>query len=105
MAAYRPPTSRKSSSHLPIAPSMTSSSASSSQVVSPAGGSGTSGPNRTDQIIHRVYLKTVGVLVNGRLTHYGGARSGEDRERKKDKWVSPSLRLGCSFTMLKVVLC
>lgn len=69
---------------------MTSSSASSSQVVSPAGGGavpGSSGINRTDQIVHRVYLKTVGVLVDGRLTHYGGGRHGDDRDRKKDKWV------------------
>lgn len=66
-------------------------SASSSQVVTPVSGGGSGGVNRTDQIIHRVYLKTVGVLVDGRLTHYGGGRPGDDKDKKKDKWVFPSL--------------
>jgi autophagy-related protein 13 len=64
---------------------MATSSASSSQVGTP-----TTGVNRTDQIIHRVYLKTVGVLVDGRLTHYGGGRNADDKDKKKDKWVNVS---------------
>jgi hypothetical protein len=66
---------------------MASSTTSLSAPVSPAGGSGIgqSGVNRNDQIIHRIYLKTVGVLVDGRLTH-GQGREGEKR---KDKWVCP----------------
>lgn len=64
---------------------MASSTASLSAPVSPAGGSGVgqSGVNRNDQIIHRIYLKTVGVLVDGRLTH-----NGRESDRRKDKWVS-----------------
>lgn len=64
-----------------------SHSASSSQVVTPNPRSVTTGqqqPSRADQIVYRIYLKTVGVLVEGRLTHYGG----RVEERKKDKWVS-----------------
>jgi autophagy-related protein 13 len=65
---------------------MASSTTSLSAPVSPAGGSGIgqSGVNRNDQIIHRIYLKTVGVLVDGRLTH----GQGRENERRKDKWVS-----------------
>jgi hypothetical protein len=67
--------------------------------------------NRSDQIVHRFYLKTVGVLVDGRLTHHGvgdigglvdagGGGGGESRRKGKsregsgmkeiriDKWVS-----------------
>ena len=43
-------------------------------------------PSRADQVIYRVYVKTVGVLVEGRLTHYGNVN--KTGERKKDKWVS-----------------
>jgi autophagy-related protein 13 len=62
-------------------------SASSSQIVSPGGSASPTSANRTDQIVHRVYLKTVGILVDGRLTHSGGGREDKDKERKKDKWV------------------
>ncbi len=54
--------------------------------------------NRQDQIVHRFYLKTVGVLVDGRLTHHGGdsvgasgkgkSREGNGKEVRIDKWVS-----------------
>ncbi|KAK4687701.1 autophagy-related protein 13, partial [Tremellales sp. Uapishka_1] len=59
---------------------MASSSASSSQVQ----------PSREDQVLHRFYLKTIEVLVEGRLTHYGGAPSG-GKEGKRDKWFNLSL--------------
>jgi autophagy-related protein 13 len=42
-------------------------------------------PSRADQVVYRFYLKTLGILVEGRLTHYGG--SGGKAEKKKDKWV------------------
>lgn len=44
--------------------------------------------SRADQVVHRVYLKTVSVLTEGRLTHYANAGpsvSGRERERGKDK--------------------
>jgi autophagy-related protein 13 len=63
-----------------------SSSAASSQIVGIGGTAGsTSGsgaPSRADQIIYRFYLKTVGVLVDGRVTHFTKG------EPKKDRWVS-----------------
>ncbi|ORY26576.1 autophagy-related protein 13-domain-containing protein [Naematelia encephala] len=43
--------------------------------------------SRADQVVYRFYLKTVGVLIDGRLTHYGGGNGRGDKERKKDKWV------------------
>lgn len=86
MAEYRPSNSRKSS----YAPGMTAMSASTSQVVSPGGSASPVGTNRTDQIVHRVYIKTMGILVDGRITQSGG-RSVDDKESKKDKWVCPPL--------------
>jgi hypothetical protein len=45
--------------------------------------------NRQDQIVHRFYLKTVGVLVDGRLTHHGvGVSKNGGKEPRVDKWVS-----------------
>jgi hypothetical protein len=41
--------------------------------------------SKQDQIIHRCYIKTVGVLVEGRLTHYGATAA--KGEKRKDKWV------------------
>lgn len=67
-----------------------SSSAASSQVVGSGSGSAAvanaGGASRADQIIYRFYLKTVGILVDGRVTHFGAQRG----ERKKDKWVGLS---------------
>ncbi|KAL7425228.1 autophagy protein 13 [Cryptotrichosporon argae] len=62
-------------SHPTPPPELANSSASSSQM---------SQLSRADQISHRLYLKTVGVLVDARLTHYGAAKA----ERKKDKWFN-----------------
>ena len=41
-------------------------------------------------MVHRFYVKTVSILVEGRLTHYG-ALQGKNGEKKKDKWVRHSL--------------
>ena len=73
--------SRQTSSlQQPLPPQSTgASSASSSSTASPQS-------IRADQVIYRVYVKTVEVLVEGRLTHYGNGSKGG--ERKKDKWVS-----------------
>ncbi|WRT70610.1 uncharacterized protein IL334_007608 [Kwoniella shivajii] len=60
---------------------LASSSTSSSQI-------GPSQTNRSDQVLYRFYLKTVGVLVDGRLTHYGGAVGKKTGEKKKDKWFN-----------------
>ncbi|WWC92193.1 uncharacterized protein L201_007147 [Kwoniella dendrophila CBS 6074] len=62
---------------------LASSSASSSQI-------GTSQTSRSDQVLYRFYLKTVGVLVDGRLTHYGGTGTTgkKSTEKKKDKWFN-----------------
>ncbi|WWC72473.1 uncharacterized protein I206_106435 [Kwoniella pini CBS 10737] len=57
---------------------LASSSASSSQI-------GTGQVSRADQVLYRFYLKTVGVLVDGRLTHYAGKQAGE---KKYDKWFN-----------------
>ncbi|WWC65350.1 uncharacterized protein I303_107968 [Kwoniella dejecticola CBS 10117] len=57
---------------------LASSSASLSQI-------GTGQVSRTDQVLYRFYLKTVGVLVDGRLTHYAGKQAGE---KKYDKWFN-----------------
>ncbi|CAK9786582.1 hypothetical protein CC85DRAFT_283201 [Cutaneotrichosporon oleaginosum] len=51
------------------------SSPASSQVV---------GASRADQIIYRFYLKTVAILVDGRVTHLSAQRG----ERKKDRWFN-----------------
>lgn len=59
-----------------------SSSAASSQVVG-SSPSTSAAATRADQIVYRFYLKTVGVLVDARVTHYGGQLG----ERKKDRWV------------------
>lgn len=67
-------------------------------------GSSSNHPNRADQIMYRFYIKTVSVLVDGRVTHFGKGK------RKEDRWVShssrsrqlqtsskcPSVALGCS---------
>jgi autophagy-related protein 13 len=66
---------------------MASSSASSSVTAASAF-------SKQDQVIHRCYLKTVGVLVDGRLTHYGNG-TGKANEKKKDKWVSGPLQRAC----------
>lgn len=58
---------------------LASSSAASSQMAS-ASASGS--PSRSDQIVYRFYLKTVGVLVDGRVTHIGGVQD------KKDRWFN-----------------
>ena len=50
-----------------------------------AGGAGQS--SKADQVVYRFYVKTVGVLVEGRLTHYASGASGKTGEKKKDKWV------------------
>ncbi|TXT03869.1 hypothetical protein VHUM_04292 [Vanrija humicola] len=52
------------------------SSASSSQIAP-------GGVSRADQIVYRFYLKTVSVLVDGRVTHLRNAA-----ERKKDRWFN-----------------
>ncbi|KAK8850453.1 hypothetical protein IAR55_004371 [Kwoniella newhampshirensis] len=63
---------------------LASSSASSSQIAGQT--------SRQDQVLYRFYLKTVGVLVEGRLTHYGGSAGGKGSvEQKKDKWFNLSL--------------
>ncbi|OCF31732.1 hypothetical protein I316_06539 [Kwoniella heveanensis BCC8398] len=66
---------------------LASSSASSSQAVM-------SDKKRVDQVIYRLYLKTVNVLVDGRLTHTSGS-SGPGQasasEKKQDKWFNLSL--------------
>jgi autophagy-related protein 13 len=59
---------------------LASSSAASSQIIGAAAGGAQ--PSRADQIVYRFYLKTVGVLVDGRVTHFNKG------ERKKDRWVS-----------------
>lgn len=61
-------------------------SSASSSVTAAAGSSGAS--NRNDQVIHRFYLKTVAVLGEGRLTHFGNAAGQAKGDKKKDKWVS-----------------
>ncbi|ORX41078.1 autophagy-related protein 13-domain-containing protein [Kockovaella imperatae] len=70
-------TQRSSSNPSPVpllqSPSRDAGSASSSVVAA--------GPSRSDQIVHRYYLKTVAVLVEGRLTHYS-------KQDKKDKWFN-----------------
>ncbi|WVQ95559.1 hypothetical protein IAU59_002656 [Kwoniella sp. CBS 9459] len=67
---------------------LASSSASSSQV-------GMSDKKRVDQVIHRLYLKTVNVLVDGRLTHNTAGPTGSGQqsssEKKQDKWFNLSL--------------
>ncbi|WVW80977.1 hypothetical protein I302_102968 [Kwoniella bestiolae CBS 10118] len=62
---------------------LASSSASSSQI-------GATQASRADQVLYRFYLKTVGVLVDGRLTHYGGSGTTgrKSGEKKKDKWFN-----------------
>ncbi|WWD20636.1 hypothetical protein CI109_105112 [Kwoniella shandongensis] len=62
---------------------LASSSASSSQIAGQT--------SRQDQVLYRFYLKTVGVLVEGRLTHYGGGGGKATTEKKKDKWFNLSL--------------
>lgn len=42
--------------------------------------------SKSDQVVYRVYLKTLSVLAEGRLTHYAGAVS-RTGERKQDRWV------------------
>ena len=48
--------------------------------------------SRADQVVHRVYLKTVSVLTEGRLTHFGHGGSGSganDKDKvKQDKWFN-----------------
>lgn len=44
--------------------------------------------SKADQVVYRVYLKTVSVLTEGRLTHYAGAVS-RTGEKKQDRWVGP----------------
>jgi hypothetical protein len=69
---------------LPQATGLASSSTSSSATQ----------PSKSDQVIYRIYLKTVGVLVEGRLTPYGGSglgNGGKNGDKKKDKWVGPML--------------
>ncbi|WVF67999.1 hypothetical protein IAT40_002761 [Kwoniella sp. CBS 6097] len=66
---------------------LASSSASSSQV-------GMSDKKRVDQVIHRLYLKTVNVLVDGRLAHNAGTLGpgqSSTSEKKQDKWFNLSL--------------
>ncbi|WVR08613.1 hypothetical protein IAU60_005668 [Kwoniella sp. DSM 27419] len=64
------------------------SSASSSQT-----GAGYS--RRADQVIYRFYLKTVNVLLDARLTHYGGSAtpgpSQQPVDRKLDQWFNLTL--------------
>ncbi|GMK54442.1 hypothetical protein CspeluHIS016_0110280 [Cutaneotrichosporon spelunceum] len=65
------------------------SSAASSQVVG--------GASRADQIIYRFYLKTVAVLVDGRVTHVSAQRG----EHKKDRWTDLRIyRAVSSYTPL-----
>lgn len=52
--------------------------------ASSSAASGSNTPSRADQITYRFYIKTVSVLVDGRVTHFGKG------ERKKDRWVSTS---------------
>ncbi|KAK6906727.1 hypothetical protein I203_100714 [Kwoniella mangroviensis CBS 8507] len=59
---------------------LASSSASSSQIGAQA--------SRADQVLYRFYLKTVQVLVDGRLTHYGGTVGKKPGDKKKDKWFN-----------------
>ncbi|BEI87430.1 uncharacterized protein CcaverHIS019_0101480 [Cutaneotrichosporon cavernicola] len=51
---------------------------------SPASSQVAWGASRADQIIYRFYLKTVAVLVDGRVTHVSAQRG----ERKKDRWFN-----------------
>lgn len=60
----------------------TETSSASSSVTANASG----GANRNDQVVHRFYIKTVEILSDGRLTHYGN-NLGPKGEKKKDKWV------------------
>ncbi|EJT47888.1 hypothetical protein A1Q1_03194 [Trichosporon asahii var. asahii CBS 2479] len=46
------------------------------------GSSSSNTPSRADQITYRFYIKTVSVLVDGRVTHFGKG------ERKKDRWFN-----------------
>ncbi|WVQ85863.1 hypothetical protein IAT38_008031 [Cryptococcus sp. DSM 104549] len=57
---------------------LASSSASSSQTAQSSAG-------RADQVLYRFYLKTVGVLVEGRVTHYGKAPGDQ---KKPDQWFN-----------------
>lgn len=82
---HHPPLSRPPSGAPPLQPQLTgdrkppSSSASSSQAALNQAG-------RADQVLYRFYLKTVAVLVEGRLTHYANVSA-----EKKDRWVGPSI--------------
>ena len=63
-----------------------------SPTVSQIGVASSSQPSREDQVVYRFYVKTVGVLVDSRLTHYGSAVSvGKNGERKKDRWFNLTL--------------
>ncbi|OXM81814.1 hypothetical protein C364_00787 [Cryptococcus neoformans Bt63] len=79
---HHPPLSRPSSGAPPLQPQLTgdrkppSSSASSSQAALNQAG-------RADQVLYRFYLKTVAVLVEGRLTHYANVSA-----EKKDRWFN-----------------
>jgi hypothetical protein len=53
--------------------------------------------SKADQVVHRVYLKTVGVLAESRLTQAAGEKAGE---RKKDKWVGPALPRWLSLALI-----
>lgn len=65
-----------------------------------------SSTSRADQVVHRVYLKTVSVLTEARLTHFGGSNAAaaaavagvgaaeKDMQVKQDRWfnlVTPDL--------------
>lgn len=82
---HHPPLSRPPSGAPPLQPQLTgdrkppSSSASSSQAALNQAG-------RADQVLYRFYLKTVAVLVEGRLTHYANVST-----EKKDRWVGLSI--------------
>ncbi|EIW69958.1 hypothetical protein TREMEDRAFT_71468 [Tremella mesenterica DSM 1558] len=88
-AAYYParPLSRPVSTPASPTPSQVATGlAPSSDPSSPTAGQ----PSREDQVIHHFYLKTVGVLVDGRLTHFGSVvdKNGESRQ---DRWFNLTL--------------
>lgn len=68
--------------HLAVAgPSSTSDPMATSSGANSQIALGSGQPSRADQIVYRFYLKTVSVLVDGRVTHFNKG------ERKKDRWV------------------
>ncbi|KAL1409847.1 autophagy protein 13 [Vanrija albida] len=66
-----------SASVVAAAPNADATSSASSSQIAPGGVS------RADQIVYRFYLKTVSVLVDGRVSHLRNAA-----ERKKDRWFN-----------------